>query len=353
MKVGPSESVLASAASWQAGAASWLGARLLADDLPILSGRVTTTTSSNVPDMLKCSIARHIVVGGRTVDLLPASPDAALARYGQQLDVRLQVAGVGARIGRFQIQDWDYTEDSIEISAPGLLQIPADARLLEPTAPRDGGTFMSEFRRLLPSGMTVAFQSGLVDRPVPRTMQWDEDRLEALYEIADAWPAVIRMDQWGGLVVKPPPQTEGVTPVVTLKDGVGGTVVRVPRKDTRKGAANIMVVRSSADGVVASGVAQQTSGPYAVATYNPVPQFYASPLLTTNAQCLAVARAKLPEAMRQSSILAVEMAPDPRLELDDVVRVVRDGQKDTGMIVGLDIPLTIGDGMMRVDVGVL
>ena len=53
------------------------------------------------------------------------------------------------------------------------------------------------------------------------------------------------------------------------------------------------------------------------------------------------------------SVLAVEMAPDPRIELDDLVEVIRDGQRDWGLVVGMEIPLTVRDGAMRVDVGVI
>lgn len=349
---GPSSSVLASAAAWGSSMSSWLGPTMLMDQIPMLSGRVKSSVSSNVPDTLTCTIPRRIVVAGRTVDLLPQGPDAPLARYGQQLNVTLNAAGTPMRMGRFLIKDWDYDEDTISVTAPGLLQIPSDDRLLEPTGPRTGGTHKSEFVRLLPPGLSAQFSTALVDRPVPVTMQWDEDRLGALYDIADAWPAVLRMDPWGQVLVEPPPSEAGV-PLLTLKDGVGGTVVRVPRKDSREGAANIMVVRSSADGVDASGVAVTTSGPMAVQTYNRVPQFYSSPLLLTDAQCQAVADAKLPAARRSASILAVEMAPDPRLELDDLIAVERDGINEWGLIVGLDIPLTVTDGAMRVDVGVI
>lgn len=351
MRTGPSSTVLASAASWGSQVSSWLGGRMLLDTIPIISGRVTASTTTNVPDSLKMTVARHVVVDGRTVDLLPLTPEAPLARYGQQVSVTLQVAGVDTRLGQFQIEDWDYDEDTISVNAAGLLKIAADARLLEPTAPRTDGTLRSEFLRLLPSGVTAQF-SGLTDRAVPQSMAWDEDRLKALYDIADAWPAVLRMDEWGQVRVLPPPSGEGA-PVLSLTDGVGGTVVSMPRKDTRQGAANIMVVRSSADGVEASAVAQVTSGPMAVATYGAVPTFYSSPLVSTNEQCLAVAQARLPQVQRASSVLAVEMAPDPRIALDDLIEVVRDGAQHWGLVVGVDIPLTVGDGAMRVDVGVL
>lgn len=347
MRLGPSERALATAASWRPRVQSWLAGRLLDDEIPVTGGRLTWDASKNVPDQLTMTVPRFDGI----TDYLPSTPDAPLARYGQQLDVTITVAGVDVRMGRYLIVDWSYNEKSIQVTAAGLLQIAADSRLLEPTGPREGGTLRSEFLRLLPAQIAAQFAPSLADRPVPRSMSWDEERIDALWDIADAWPAVLRPDAWGQVLLKPPVEPTPF-PVLSLTDGDGGTVVSVPRADTRDGAYNIVVARSSADGVDAQAVAQVTSGPMNVATYNPVPKFYASPLLLTVPQCQATADAMRDEAGRRSSVLQVTMAPDPRPELDDTVGVTRDGVLDLGVIVAVDMPLTIWDGAMRVDVGI-
>lgn len=346
MRSGPSTSALASAASWVPKVTSWLGAALLAEDVPISSGRVVWNASAKVPDSLTIVVPRYSA--GR--DWMPTTATSPLARYGQQLDVTVMVAGVDVRLGRFQIIDWDYDEATITVKGAGLLQIAADSRLLDPTSPRDDATLKSEFVRLLPEQMAVQFDPALVNRSCPVSMSWDEERIDALYDIVAAWPAVIRMDSWGQVLVKPP--VEASTPELTLTDGVNGTVVSVPRSDTRDGVYNIVKASSSADGVEASATAAQTSGPMAVQTYNPVPRFFSSPLLTTEAECIATAQALLATSMRRSSVLNVTMAPDPRIELDDSVEVLREGFRDWGVVLGVDMPLTVRDGEMRVDVGV-
>lgn len=348
MRSGPEGGRLANAVSWRPRVASWLSGVLLADELPVLGGRLTWDASRNVPDQLRMTVARFD--GLR--DYLPLEPDAPLARYGQQLDVTITVDGVDVRMGRYLIVDWSYDEDTIEVTAAGLLQIAADSRLLSPTSPRDDGSLASEFVRLLPEQMSAQFASGLVDRPVPAAMSWDESRIDALWDIADAWPAVLRPDAWGQVLVKPP-VVVSADPVLSVSDGVGGTVVSVPQVDTRDGAYNIVVARSTADGVDAQAVARVTSGPMAVSTYNPVPKFFPSPLLLTVDQCQAAANAMRDESTRRSSVLKVTMAPDPRPELDDTIGVTRDGVLRLGVVVAVDMPLTINDGEMRVDVGVM
>jgi len=326
---------------------SWLGGRLLAESLPVLSGRLVWDAGNKVPDRVTMTVARFD--GLR--DYLPSTPEAPLARYGQHLDVTIEVAGVDVRMGRYQVDGWDYDESTITVTGLGLLQIAADSRLLEPLAPRTDGTLVSEFIRLLPPQVSAQFDPGLVNREVPQSMAWNEERLDNLWDIADAWPAVLRADAWGQVRVKPPVQVSAF-PVLSVADGVGGTVVSVPRADERQGSYNIVVARSSADGVEASAVAEVTSGPMSVSTYNPVPKFYASPMLLTDEQCQATANAMRDEATRKSSILKVTMAPDPRPELDDTIGVTRDGVLDLGVVVAVDLPLTVNDGPMRVDVGI-
>lgn len=347
MRNGPSDSALASAVSWRPRVSSWLAGALLAEDIPVLSGRVTWDAGQKVPDAVTIKVPRFDA--GR--DWMPMTSDAPLARYGQQLDVIVVVADIEVRLGRFLIVDWDYDEATITVKGAGLLQIAVDSRLLDPTSPRDDGTLKSEFSRLLPPQMSAQFDTSLVDRQCPGSMSWDEERIDALWDIARAWPAVLRPDSWGQIQVNPP--VESGTPVLTVKDGEGGTVVSVPRADSRDGAYNIVKASSSADGVTASAVSYTTSGPMSVSTYNPVPKFMASPLLLTDEQCLAAANAERERSLRKSSVLKVTMAPDPRLELDDTVEVLRDGFRDWGVVVAVDMPLTVSDGDMRVDVGVL
>jgi hypothetical protein len=138
--------------------------------------------------------------------------DHPLAKFGQQVDLQLDVtAPVSSqdwqiRLGRFQIQDWahDDTSGIVTVTCLGLLQIASDAKFRTPQVPRSGDTFVSAFTRLMPDGLGVNFDAALVDRALPQSFQWDQDRIGALYDIADAWPARIRVDQYGTVQVLAP-----------------------------------------------------------------------------------------------------------------------------------------------------
>lgn len=352
MREGASASVLASASSWGCRVVSTRAGVLLANDIPVLSGRARWTTNWQVPDSVTINVPRSSVVDSRTVDWLPVTPDAPLARYGQLLDVTMVADGVDTRLGRFLNTDWDYDESTVRVTAPGLLRFAADDRLPASLSPRDDGTLQSEFLRLLPEQVSAQFDPALVNRDCPRSMEWDEDRLASLYEIADAWPARVRMDSWGQVLVLPPLE-DVPEPVLTFTDGEGGTVVSVPRAESRDRSWNHVVARSTADGVDAWAEAVRADGPTGVATYGRVTKFFTSPLLENEAQCFAAAQTQLQDAQRTARTLTVRAAPDPRVELDDPVEIIRDGFRDWGYVVGVDLPLTVNDGAMVLEVGVV
>lgn len=354
MRVGPSAAVLAAASSWGCKVSSWLGGTLLADEVPISRGRASGSGRQKIPEALTLTVPRFTVENGRTVDWKPSTAESALARYGQALDVTVTADGIDGRVGRYLITDWEERGASIQVTASGLLKAVEDDRLTAATAPRDNGTLKSEFLRLLPPYMTVIFDPSLVDRAVPRSMEWNEDRLAALQEIAKAWPARIRTTPWGQVHVLPPLPASTI-PVLTLTDGEGGTVVEAPPSDSREGSYNMVVARSSKNGVDAQAIASVRSGPMSpTGEYHPKPMFFSSPLLDDEAACLKAAQSLLADAVRPSRVLQVTMAPDPRPELDDAVEVITDRglpteTRDWGYVDGYDLPLTVLDGPGRLN----
>lgn len=358
MRAGPPDELIAGAASWAPRMSAWLDGRLLAESVPVLSGRLTATAAQQVPERLSFSVPRW---DGR--DWYPGDDvEHPLARYGQQVVLAIvmtsAVTGVQheTHLGRYAIQSWKYSTSSghIDVEAVGLLQIAADDRLPSPLAPV--GTLASELRRLLPVGLSAAIDPALPNRACPKSMEWADDRIGALYEIADAWPARLRVDQWGQVAVLPA-LPDVPTPVVRLVDGEGGTVVETTREDTRDNAYNRVVVRASQtdapDKAPIQAVVDQTTGPMRVGgPYRTVTRYWSSPLIETAAQARASGRTMLANSLRPSRTVPVTAAPDPRIELDDAVEVISDGARDWGYVIAYDLPLTVHDGTMRIDVGV-
>jgi hypothetical protein len=356
MLAGAPTEVLSGTCGWRPAVSSWLGGRLLAADVPIAQGRVLARADQKIPERLAFTLPRH---DGR--DWRPGRQvDHPLARFGQELQVSIVVTSTvtgreyETRRGRYLITDWDDPDDgTIQVVALGRLRRVADAGLTSPTQPGPGATLMSEARRLLPPGMSAAFDPALADRPCPAGMAWSEDRLAALQEIADAWPALLRTDEWGQVVYRRPLPAVPI-PVLTLRDGERGTLASAGRSDTREGAYNQVVARSSTAGAAdVQAIAEQTTGPMAVTgEYGPVTKVWSSPLVATAAQALASAQTMLANSLLPASSIPVICAPDPRIDLDDPVEILRDGERTWGYVTGYDLPLTVADGDMRVDVGV-
>lgn len=326
------EGVLSRGFSWSAQVASWRGGSLLAAEVPVLSGSLHGDASADVPESL--SIVVPARDGARS--WVPGE-DAyhPLARYGQQLDVVLTIVSQVTRsvgsvsLGRFQIQGWDYddVQEQVTVTAVGVLQRAVDARFPTPEVPRSGGTFASEFARLVPAGIPVEFDGALVDRPVPTSFAWDESRIDALYDLADAWPARLRVDSSGTLRVLPPlPDTPD--PVLTLMDGVDGTVIATPTEDSRDDVPNVIIFRGSdTDDSSRSPIlgvqARVAGGPLRPEEYGEVVEFFSSPLVRTAAQAQAAVNTRLANAIRPARQRVVTCVPDPRIELDDALEVLR------------------------------
>lgn len=332
---------------------------MLAATIPVSSGRITAKASDEIIETLTLTVPRFAAPedDSDVIDWRPGATDDPLARFGQTLDVSIITGSVvtgqvwETRVGRYQISNWEQSGDVITVSAESNLARPRDDKLVALTSP--SGTFKSEARRILPSGMGVSFDPALVDRACPSGMSWSTDRLKNLRELADTWPALLRIDQWGQVVFRAPLSAVPV-PVLTLRDGEGGTLIEAPRSDTRKDAFNEVTASTSstADADV-QGVAQITAGPMSVnGNYGKVSKQFTSGLLATTAQANAAAATVLANSVRPAQAVPVRIAPDPRIALDDPVEILR-GEDDPlwGWVTAYELPLTTKDGDMRIDVG--
>lgn len=213
---------------------------------------------------------------------------------------------------------------------------------------------MREFADL---GFQTRVHPGLPARSIPRDFVFGTDRLRSIIELVSAWPARMRVAPDGVVEFLPALSLEDVPPAVTvLHDGVGGTVVGAPRKTDRQGVFNHVIVRVKPEGDAPEWQHEDwvKTGRLDVDRYGWVSREVESNAIKGVAQAQSVAWQELAASRVRLRTLPVEHAVDWRLELDDPVTVrTSEGVDETGLLTGVDMPLTAADGAARSNVGVI
>ena len=360
---------LSSAFSWEARVDSWLGQTWLGR-VPVKAGSVTWTTSQQVQGTLSLTVPRIGAVsqdeGAR--DWTPLAPDSPLATMGQVLHVQVTVASLVSTdrwdipLGRFLNTQWEVGATDIRNTGKSLFQHLEDDRLTSPTVPYSGGTLASELRRLVGGHMGVIVSDALTNRPCP-SMSWGESRIDAIYEIADAWPARLREGPDGVLYVLPPVPAITERPEKSLTDGDAGTVIGVTRQGSRAGIFNRIVARGQEQDDAGQprfqAIIDQTTGPLRTSgPYGIVTRFFSSPLITSKQAALNSATTMLATSVRQKTTVPVTHTPNPTLTLDTPVELITaniDGAATItqwGIVTSTEIPL-VYSGTSRSDVEVV
>lgn len=347
--------LLASAYTVEARAESWLGSEYLGE-VPVEDGSVSWDASQQVQGSLSLSVPRAGAAGDEDWrDWDPTDPTHPLACFGQVLHVSMTIGSLISSawwtvpLGRFLITSVEPGPSTVRVTGKSLLQRLEEDRLTEPMAPDPAGSMASELRRLIGSRMGLIIDPALRDYPCP-SMTWGESRIDAVYEIARSWPAVVREGGDGILYVSPPTPDPTSRPDLRLSDGDEGTVVGVAASVSRDKIYNRVVARgqSSDEGSPSfQAVADQLSGPMRVdGPYGVVPRFFSSPLITSTAQAKSTAEAMLADAVRKKIKVPVEHAPDPRIRLDAHVEVETRpvegalGRTVWGVVAAYEVPLT-------------
>lgn len=332
---------------------SWRGEELLADDVPVDAASEETDRSLRVAERVTLSVPRLY----RGESWSPVTDDHPLAANGQRLRVQLGVELAGGEVewfqrGWFLVQDSAVDGDIVTVNAVGLLALIEEARLVSPYQP--SGTLLSTLRGLVEPALTVVVDPALTDRAVPAGINYDEDRIGAVMELLDAWGADAAVTASGYLSVFP--MGPSLTPVLSLTNGAGGTIIQATGASTRDGAYNVVVARgTAADGGQVQGVAYDHTGPKAYGgPFNPlpVPFYFESPLLTTVAQCTTAARTVLARRRRSNAReFTVTTVPHPGLQAGDTVSVTTDDFTDLPCAVEtLGLPYTAGGGAQTLTV---
>lgn len=316
----------------------------VADNLDVVDGSVSASLLSRVTRTAQLTV-NPALDGIDPADIL--SPYTAVVKIS---------AGIGYPNGSREIfpiftgRVTDLVRDAdggVSISAEDLAADVIGFRFERPETSITGNTIVEEIHRLISQAIdSPSFGTDdVVDSTVP-FLVWDEDRGRALDDLAQAVEARWYTLGDGSFVVRRYPY-QNSTPVLSLADQSGGTVMRATRRVTRDNTANsITVVSERMDGTdpvrvtvrdVGSGSPTQFGAPY-----GKVSQIIKVQTPLSTAEATALAQAQLAASVALTEQWTLEIEPDHTLEPGDVISVSYRGKSAIQVIDQMTYPLVTG-----------
>ena len=337
----------------------WYVADLIGDgnrvlkDITLLDPSFSSDGDSLVQETGSCTI---VYSGDFAETIAPTDIGDVLAPYGNRLQVSIMVTdgpGFQERIplGTYLISETPtiHTErfvfntaivsrgDRIDLTLKDLFYGVQRDRFDVPGVAPDLSSTWKEYQRLMgfPVTRTVA------DAPISTAVAYQEDKLQAAYDLAAVLDATACMRPDGTASMRP---NVWPAPVDVLSSGdmdSEGTLISAERGMSNDNVYNKVVVRTNgSDGSAVLASAAVTSGPLrasnadgSLSPYRTVPYFVSSDYITTQAQATDYATTLLPRVSRLRSLEVVLTEKfNPRREIGDVLDVRRLGERFQGRI---------------------
>ena len=327
----------------------WSGEELLIEDLPILAGNVSASLTSRVTRNL------DVTVPG---EFYPTDADDPLNPFGNSLRVFRGIEyGDGSRhawpvfrgrINSTVLQDGERCvlhaiDRAGEVQENGLT-IPGNSQ--------PGSLVSDEIKRLIADGVPDARfgESDSFEMRVP-VLSWQYDRAGACDEMATALGAFWYALADGDFVIRRYPWTVRRDPVVTFKDGAGGTVLTSSAARRRDSIYNIVVVTGErADGTLPVFAAESDINPDSPTNVDGT--FGRRTLLrnlntpTSFGAVQGAARQLLKRATAFTEAWSFNAVPDASLELGDPISLeVLDRKGITQVVASISMPLDVAGNM--------
>lgn len=347
---------------------SWRGGVPLAEDIPAFGILEEDDATLRVPERLTFQVP----VEDRGVSWVPTTYDHPLSWHGQRIVAQVGVSVGNGAIewmdrGTFLINSAETDSGAVSLECLGLLQLLDEAELKTEYQPKASATLSTVLRAMIEPGITVDLDDAPSDRTIPTGITWSDNRLDNVYNVIDAWPARMQINEAGSLEVLDPLEDPDISDVVfTFTDGAGGTVVEFNASGSREGAFNGVVAKGqypdtagakAGQEIVATVYDTDASSPFRYGgEFSPylVPYGYASPLLTTLAQVQSAANTRMRTLRRQASrAVRITAVPHPALKCNDAVAVTSDRlglAAELGRIEAMSLPHQAEGGAMGLTV---
>ena len=286
-----------------------------------------------------------------------------LLPYGQEIYVERgvqygngQTEHVGLGYFRIDTPEQDAAPDGeITIAAQDRMAGIVDGRFL---APRQFAATLTRgqlvdilIKEVYPSAVIEWDSAPVRDAVVGRAVVTEDDRAQTLKDLITSLGKVGYFDHRGVFVIKTPPAVSG-GPVWEINAGERGVLVQMARALTRERVYNAVVATGEAGDTTppARGVAlnlDPDSPTYYYGAFGPVPMFFSSPFLTSNAMAATAAATLLRQQIGLPYQVKLSSIANAALEPYDVIDVgyprasrVRSLRHEIHVLDEVKIPLT-------------
>ena len=308
---------------------SWRAGVQLGGPLPVVEGswEVTDQAEVKVPGTVSFSVPN-------LPEWRPVGGDwqHPLALYGQRVRVRVGFNPATSlhQWGWYRLTSVAVAGATIQVQGQGLMRNVERGRFLTPFGV-GGWTRPYTLGRILQGIVPYSIATAL-GAPILPSSLWERERLDAVWDIVETWPARLYVSDSGVVTVTTPwnDATPGA-PVWAIVDGEGGNLVQLdPAQASGQDAdqPNAWVVSTQPQGAETRMTETwvQPDGPMRWDTvgngYGQNPNFFESPLLPQNRMVLQqVARDRGARGQRLQTRFRFVALPDSRPHVGDVVTV--------------------------------
>lgn len=327
----------------------WRDGTELVHDLPVDGGQVTY----DLGDVQGASAS----VSVSDPAYLPTDRDSALAPYGSVLRVYTGIDYAGGSSEELLVAELPITasptwteRSSFEVTCASWLQWVADNRFLAPWSPDPALTVRQNIDALiLDSAPWLTITHSGPDGAVPGGLVWEEDRLQAVTDLASMVGCLVRPVWDGSLIVAPEPVPDGSAgPVRSIDHGQDGVLLTGsrPKMDRDERYNGVVAYNPDNPAVWALATVDDPASPLVWGgPFGKKVLYLSSPILAVgNVQ--QAAQTRLDGLAGRARVIEASLVPDPSIEVGDHIRIswppavgTGTGVDDLAMVRTTTIPL--------------
>jgi len=318
-------------------------------DIPIITGSVVLDGTADIYGTMSLETDGDGMWPQRAADLLSPYGNEIFVRRGVYADSTI----VWVPLGYYRIQEGNQPDTPAgPITITGLDRMAGliDARLLAPRQYLATHTVRFVFDDLVKEiypAASIRFDDPLMEfSALGRSIESEDSRYDLLREIATSFGKVMFWDTSGVLRVESAPDPS--EPVWNFMAGRrDGVLLEASRSVSRDGVYNAVV----ATGEGAGGDVDPVRGvvwddnvyspTYFFGRFNQVPKYYSSPMIVSQVQAVAAARAMLQRNLGFPYNVSFQISPNPAVRPFDPIKIMfEDGEVNTHVVESITIPLT-------------